>query len=178
MYFEFLLWKTNTYIRMTLNSRHGPISDCPLTSTESFVLEYTMLPAGSPEREVIERRYGKANVKRLVAKYEEDQANKKWLDHSTMACPSCRVKVEKSVGCNHVSPEVLSQRSVVPKLITSTQMTCARCGQHFCYRCGDKLHSSNPYQHFSTPGKPCFSKLFDHQSIDDEWEPVVAFEDL
>lgn len=55
-------------------------------------------------------------------------------------------------------------------------MTCAKCGQHFCYRCGDKLHASNPYQHFSVPGLPCFSKLFDHQSVDNEWEPVEGFD--
>ena len=83
--------------------RHGPISECPLTSTESFVLEYMQLPEGSSQRELLERRYGKTNLSRLVAKYEEDQANKKWLDQSTMACPSCHIKVEKSVGCNHVS---------------------------------------------------------------------------
>lgn len=137
---------------------HGPISECPLTSTESFVLEYMECPAGSPQRELIERRYGKANITRLVAKYEEDQANKKWLDQSTMTCPSCHIKVEKSVGCNH--------------------MTCARCGQHFCYRCGDKLMASNPYLHFSTPGHPCFSKLFDYQSVENEWQPVEGFEYL
>jgi len=137
---------------------HGPISDCPLSSTESFVLEYILLPAGCTERERIERRYGKANLARLVAKYEEDQANKKWLDKSTMTCPSCRIKVEKSMGCNH--------------------MTCARCGQHFCYRCGDKISQSNPYQHFSIPGHPCFSKLFDYQSIEDEWQPIEGFDML
>ncbi|EKM60880.1 uncharacterized protein PHACADRAFT_247093 [Phanerochaete carnosa HHB-10118-sp] len=137
---------------------HGPLSDCPLSSTESFVLEYISLPEGCTEREQIERRYGKANLTRLVAKYEEDRANKKWLDQSTMGCPSCRIKVEKSMGCNH--------------------MTCARCGQHFCYRCGDKLAQSNPYQHFSMPGHPCFSKLFDYQSIENEWQPVQGFDML
>lgn len=131
---------------------HGPISECAISSTESFIVEYLAVPEGSHERMLIERRYGKANTRRLVARYEEDQANKKWMDQSTMACPSCRVKVEKSMGCNH--------------------MTCAKCGQHFCYRCGDKLHASNPYQHFSTLGIPCFSKLFDNESIDNEWQQI------
>lgn len=58
------------------------------------------------------------------------------------------------------------------------QMTCAKCGQHFCYRCGDKLLASNPYQHFSTPGIPCFSKLFDYQSTELEWQPVEGFDAL
>lgn len=91
--------------------RHGPISDCKMSSSESFVMQYIQALEGSTEREQLERRYGKANLRRLVAKYEEDVANKKWLDQSTMACPSCRVKVEKSMGCNHVS--LLPVRHVV-----------------------------------------------------------------
>ncbi|KAI0803062.1 RWD-domain-containing protein [Irpex lacteus] len=137
---------------------HGTVNECAMSSTETFVMEYMKLPEGSSGRELMERRYGRANLRRLVAKYEEDQANKKWMDESTMACPSCRIKVEKSVGCNH--------------------MTCAKCGQHFCYRCGDKLLASNPYQHFSTPGIPCFSKLFDYQSTELEWQPVEGFDAL
>ena len=50
----------------------------------------------------MERRYGKKNLKRLVVKYEEDRANREWLEKSTKACPSCHVHVEKSMGCNHV----------------------------------------------------------------------------
>lgn len=66
------------------------------------MLEYMALPENSREREVIEVRYGRANLRRLVAKYQEDLANKKWMDEATMACPGCRIKVEKSHGCNHV----------------------------------------------------------------------------
>ncbi|KAH7907252.1 hypothetical protein BJ138DRAFT_1160570 [Hygrophoropsis aurantiaca] len=152
---------------------HGPLSDCPLSATESFVREYLALPASSPARATIERRFGRATVARLVAAYEEEQANRKWLDASTMRCPGCEVKVEKSVGCNH--------------------MTCAKCKQHFCYRCGEKIQASNPYAHFSTPGLRCFSKLFDFDPSgegagagagegrgawagDDEWQPVELFE--
>ena len=56
------------------------------------------------------------------------------------------------------------------------QMTCAKCKQHFCYRCGAKLNASNPYEHFSTPGRRCYSKLFDYQSVDDEWQPMEGFD--
>lgn len=65
------------------------------------------LPEGAPERRVLEQRYGIANIRRLVAKHLEDEANKKWMDESTMACPSCNIKVEKSAGCNHVRHSVL-----------------------------------------------------------------------
>ena len=51
----------------------------------------------------MERQFGKGNIGRLVAAYEEEQANKQWLKSSTMACPGCDVHVEKSLGCNHVS---------------------------------------------------------------------------
>lgn len=66
------------------------------------MLEYMGLPEGSSERLVLERRFGATNIRRLVAKYQEEQANKQWLEQSTMACPSCHVHVEKSLGCNHV----------------------------------------------------------------------------
>ncbi|ETW87498.1 hypothetical protein HETIRDRAFT_378542 [Heterobasidion irregulare TC 32-1] len=135
---------------------HGPLTDCPIPIAENFVLEYMSLADGSPSRAVLEQRYGKANITRLVAKYKEDQANREWLESSTMACPGCQIKVEKSIGCNH--------------------MTCAKCKQHFCYRCGAKLNANNPYEHFSTPGRRCYSKLFDYQSVDDEWQPMEGFD--
>ncbi|KAH9947645.1 hypothetical protein B0H21DRAFT_314307 [Amylocystis lapponica] len=135
---------------------HGSITDCPISATESFLLEYMALAEGSAEREAMERRFGRENMRKLVAKFEEEQANKKWLEQSTMACPTCHVHVEKSLGCNH--------------------MTCAKCKEHFCYRCGDRLQANNPYAHFSTPGHRCYSKLFDFQSVDDEWQPVEAFD--
>ncbi|KAH9075807.1 RWD-domain-containing protein [Lactarius deliciosus] len=125
---------------------HGPLSDCPIQIAEKFVIKYMETTEGSPVRETMERRYGKKSLKRLVAKYEEDRANREWLEKSTMACPSCHVHVEKSMGCNH--------------------MTCSKCKQHFCYRCGSKLNASNPYEHFSTQGQGCYSKLFDII-----WEP-------
>ncbi|THH21564.1 hypothetical protein EW146_g36 [Bondarzewia mesenterica] len=103
---------------------HGPLNDCPIPIAEKFIMEYMSLPEDSPSRLVLEQRYGRANINRLVAKYREDQANRQWLESSTMACPGCQVKVEKSVGCNH--------------------MTCAKCKQHFCYRCGAKLNAGDP----------------------------------
>ena len=158
-------------------SRHGPLSDCPISMTESFVLEYLALPEGSSEREVLERRFGRNNIRKLVAKYEEEQANKQWLEHSTMSCPSCHVHVEKSLGCNHVSRLTFRCGIHADESWTPAQMTCVKCKTHFCYRCGDKLQASNPYIHFSTPGHRCYSKLFDFQSVeDDEWQPVEAFE--
>jgi E3 ubiquitin-protein ligase RNF14 len=89
-------------IELTLPFRHGPLSDCPIQIAERLVIEYTKTTEASSVRETMERRYGRKNLKRLVAKYKEDRANREWLEKSTKACPGCRVHVEKSMGCNHV----------------------------------------------------------------------------
>lgn len=82
--------------------RHGPLSECPISLEESFIAEYLGLPEDSSQRKRYERRYGLSIIQRLVKKFKEDQANRDWLKSSTMACPICQVRVEKSVGCNHV----------------------------------------------------------------------------
>lgn len=91
------------------------------------------------EKQQIEIRYGKSVIKRLVDGYLEEKANAEWIDEHSTGCPSCGVRVEKSVGCNH--------------------MTCQRCQAHFCFRCGTSL-KGNPDAHFQAPG-PCFNRLFD-----------------
>jgi E3 ubiquitin-protein ligase RNF14 len=116
------------------------------------------LPEKSPRRLLYENRYGKANLQKLIAKVKEDLANKAWMDASTQACPICTVRVQKSMGCNH--------------------MTCWKCGGHFCYRCGAKLKGTNPYSHFSTPGIPCYNQLFDEIPDDDGWQPMEGFNHL
>ena len=60
------------------------------------------LEEGSEERKMLELRFGKGNLKKLVRRFEEDRANREWLDKCTMACPGCGVHTEKSAGCNHV----------------------------------------------------------------------------
>ncbi|KAJ7492858.1 hypothetical protein FB451DRAFT_1219832 [Mycena latifolia] len=130
---------------------HGAVQECPISQAENVVLEYLALAEDSKERQIMELRFGKTILRKLVARYQEEQLNKQWLAASTMSCPGCSLNIEKSLGCNH--------------------MTCARCKMHFCYRCGCKLTPSDPYTHFSTPGHPCFSKLFDFVSEDHEWQP-------
>ncbi|KAH9947647.1 hypothetical protein B0H21DRAFT_708269 [Amylocystis lapponica] len=132
---------------------HGSTVDCPISATESYFLEYMALAEGSPERDAMEQRFGRENMRKLVAKFEEEQANKSWLQWFTTACPKCQVHVEKNLGCNH--------------------MTCKRCGENFCYRCGDRLRPGHAFDHFSTPGERCYSKLYDFQTVDDEWQPVI-----
>jgi E3 ubiquitin-protein ligase RNF14 len=60
------------------------------------------LDDGHPDKLALQRRFGKALLERLVAKFQEDAENKKWLESMTKKCPNCLVSVEKSMGCNHV----------------------------------------------------------------------------
>lgn len=166
-------------------TRHGPHTTCPLPLTSKLVLDYLSAPSDSSSRHAIERRYGRNNVLRLVRQYEEEQENKKWMDSSTTTCPGCEVKVEKSMGCNHVRHTLLTCLLTIvhcTKNVSLTgirpltsQMTCAKCKTHFCYRCGAKIPAADPYKHFSTPRTPCFSKLFDFVHEENEWQPVEGF---
>ncbi|KAF7339852.1 KH domain protein [Mycena venus] len=131
---------------------HGAVQDCPISQAESVVLEYLAFEENSKERQLMELRFGKIILRKLVAKYQEEQLNKKWLAESTMACPGCALSIEKSLGCNH--------------------MTCSRCRMHFCYRCGVKLLPSDPYAHFSDKYGGCYQKLFDFTSEELEWQPM------
>jgi hypothetical protein len=47
-----------TNISSTFSIRHGPVSDCHTDNIEELVHEYTALEWGSPERLIVERRYG------------------------------------------------------------------------------------------------------------------------
>ncbi|KAH6917635.1 ring finger protein 14 isoform 2 [Coprinopsis sp. MPI-PUGE-AT-0042] len=132
---------------------HGTVTPCVMTHSEKIVLEYLAEEEGSEGQQLLERRYGRSNIRILVAKFQEELANKEWLAESTQECPGCGVHVEKSLGCNH--------------------MSCAKCGRHFCYRCGKGLSAENPYQHFSQPGN-CYQKLFDFQSEEEEWVPMFV----
>ncbi|GAA5988778.1 hypothetical protein JCM10908_006166 [Rhodotorula pacifica] len=118
---------------------HGTRNACALPQSSAIVSGY--LSGDAEQRRTLEVRYGAANIKRLVAAYEEERALQEWLQAHSTQCPGCSAWVEKSQGCNH--------------------MTCAKCASHFCYRCGKSISPRDPYKHFSTPGMSCYGKLFD-----------------
>lgn len=118
---------------------HGTRNACALPQSSAIVSGY--LSGDAEQRRTLEVRYGAANIKRLVAAYEEERALQEWLQAHSTQCPGCSAWVEKSQGCNH--------------------MTCAKCASHFCYRCGKSISPRDPYKHFSTPGMTCYGKLFD-----------------
>jgi len=50
-------------------------------------------------------------------------------------------------------------------------MTCWKCRQHFCYKCGQRLNADQPYSHFSNALLACYNQLFDDVDVDEaDWE--------
>ncbi|ORY86740.1 hypothetical protein BCR35DRAFT_324580 [Leucosporidium creatinivorum] len=148
------------FCQLCLHTWHGSHTPCSLPQSGAIVSAW--LEGGEKEKEGLERRYGRGNVRRLVERWEEERANREWLEGATVACPGCRVSVEKSQGCSH--------------------MQCARCNTHFCFRCGSRISATEPYRHFSTPGLPCFNKLFDFRAGEEppveEWLGEILEEDV
>lgn len=111
---------------------HGPHTPCAFSKASAIVQEYLSFPEGSEERSRMESRRGKSNIERMVAKWREDEENKKWLEEKTRACSGCGVRVEKRSVCNQAL-------DLDTMLMWSSHgcnhMTCGRCGAHFCYRC-------------------------------------------
>ncbi|GAA5966618.1 hypothetical protein JCM3765_005676 [Sporobolomyces pararoseus] len=118
---------------------HGTRNACSLPQSNAIVSKY--LEANEAEKRTLEARYGSANIKRLVAAFEEEKALQEWFEKNSTSCPGCQIRVEKSHGCNH--------------------MTCGKCHAHFCYRCGKSISPAEPYRHFNTPSSICYGKLFD-----------------
>ncbi|TKA51816.1 hypothetical protein B0A53_05168 [Rhodotorula sp. CCFEE 5036] len=135
---------------------HGTRNACALPQSSAIVSGY--LSGDAEQRRTLEVRYGAADIKRLVAAYEEERALQEWLQAHSTQCPGCSARVEKSQGCNH--------------------MTCAKCASHFCYRCGKSISPRDPYKHFSTPGMTCYGKLFDfapgQEPEPDQWVNFMA----
>lgn len=114
---------------------------CALVASSALVEAYVATAPGSASRLQMESRYGRANLERMVKTHEEEVANLAWMQQRTQPCPNCSVRIEKSMGCNH--------------------MECHFCHTHMCYRCGTRLNPKEPYRHFNTPGGNCYQKLFD-----------------
>lgn len=77
---------------------HGARNACALPQSSAIVSAY--LSGTDDERRTLELRYGTANIKRLVAAYEEEKALQEWLAKNSTQCPGCGTPIEKSQGCN------------------------------------------------------------------------------
>ncbi|SPO25967.1 related to ring finger protein 14 [Ustilago trichophora] len=130
--FAFCAWCSRSW--------HGPTS-CPVSFQSELIKRYLSLPASSPDRALMEQKFGRKTLETMARKYEEEQQTQQWLSDYTTPCPTCGIAIEKSYGCNH--------------------MTCKSCQTHYCYLCGKPISSQNPYLHFNTPGYECYHRLFD-----------------
>ncbi|KAJ3025232.1 UNVERIFIED_CONTAM: E3 ubiquitin-protein ligase rnf14 [Siphonaria sp. JEL0065] len=128
---------------------HGYASYCQIRHLETIAKEYTV--ASDHEKRVLEVKYGKKVLERVVREIEEDRLNKTWIQENAQVCPHCTCLVERTEGCCH--------------------MVCKVCDVHFCFVCGEKLNRSNPYAHFNTKGTSCFGKLF-HGTVPGEYNPA------
>ncbi|KAJ1028319.1 hypothetical protein NDA18_002984 [Ustilago nuda] len=130
--FAFCAWCSRSW--------HG-LTSCPVSFQSELIRRYLSLPTSSPERRVMEQKFGRKTLETMVRKYEEEQQTQQWLSDYTTPCPTCGIAIEKSYGCNH--------------------MTCKSCQTHYCYLCGKAISAQNPYGHFNTPGYECYHRLFD-----------------
>lgn len=73
-----------------------------------------------------------------------------------------QVLVEKSYGCNHVSGSVIQDPERVLTIVSfaNLKMTCTRCQQVFCYRCGKRLDNDDTILHYQV-GNDCSGALYD-----------------
>jgi E3 ubiquitin-protein ligase RNF14 len=76
---------------------------------------------------------------------KEEEAAEDWIRNNTAVCPTCSVRITKTMGCNH--------------------MTCSQCQGHLCYLCGSWLDPSNPYGHYQKQGTTCYHRLFDPEDV-------------
>ena len=128
---------------------HG-VSPCEIKGSDARKLTEEYSAASREDKELLERRYGKRKLQRLL----DEVVSEEWLDANAKQCPCCKASIQKIDGCN--------------------KMTCLKCRTYFCWLCMANLPRSNPYQHFNSPGSGCFNRLFegidvDEDEDDDDW---------
>ncbi|XP_077981091.1 E3 ubiquitin-protein ligase RNF14-like [Glandiceps talaboti] len=77
------------------------------------------------EKEKEQSEEAKRIAERLRQFIESEKLTKKTIKETSVPCPGCHVRIEKSMGCNY--------------------MTCSRCRVHFCWLCQRQI---NGYDHF------------------------------
>ncbi|XP_002163123.1 E3 ubiquitin-protein ligase RNF14 isoform X1 [Hydra vulgaris] len=120
---------------------HG-VNKCPVNSGELKKLREAYLNGTAEEKEYLEKRYGKKQLKQAV----EEHFSETWLENNSKKCPNCSTYIEKIDGCN--------------------KMKCYKCETNFCWLCGKGLPAANPYEHFNSLKTGCFNRLFEGIDVD------------
>lgn len=84
--------------------------------------------------------------RRQAEQTAEEKATEAYLQQYTSPCPTCNVRCQKRMGCNH--------------------MRCTKCETHFCYLCSAWLSADNPYHHFNNRDSRCYNRLWDMEGGD------------
>lgn len=92
--------------------------------------------------------FGRCSTRLAEELSKEEKASAEYMRKHSTPCPTCNVRSQKSLGCNH--------------------MKCRQCNTHFCYLCASWLNKDNPYEHFNTEGTPCYQLLWELEEGDGE----------
>ncbi|KAK5056654.1 hypothetical protein LTR84_012186 [Exophiala bonariae] len=98
--------------------------------------------------------FGQCNPRSLAELSQEEAASASYIQKYSTPCPTCNVRAQKTLGCNH--------------------MICGNCKTHFCYLCSSYLLADNPYRHFNDVNSPCYQRLWVLEAGDGEDVDVEA----
>lgn len=98
--------------------------------------------------------FGQCNPRSLAELSQEEAASASYIQRYSTPCPTCNVRAQKTLGCNH--------------------MICSNCKTHFCYLCSSYLLADNPYRHFNDVNSPCYQRLWVLEAGDGEGVDVDA----
>uniref|UniRef100_A0A7I4Y599 RBR-type E3 ubiquitin transferase n=1 Tax=Haemonchus contortus TaxID=6289 RepID=A0A7I4Y599_HAECO len=134
---------------------HG-VDDCNFKSVDKKRIIEEWNTADQNGRAQMAKRFGGIkNLENIV----NNLLNDGWMEGNSKPCPRCRVRIEKSDGCN--------------------KMQCTKCDAMFCWLCERILDRNDPYAHFNEGGGECVNRLFeDLIASDNEDEEVVVWEDF
>ncbi|XDV31810.1 hypothetical protein PO909_002763 [Leuciscus waleckii] len=101
---------------------YHPLSLCKEEERRRLRAKY--LAAREEEKKQLEMSYEMQQIQRAT----EDLLSEDWVKDNSKSCPSCRINIQKIMGCN--------------------KMTCSSCSQYFCWICLEILDRRDPYSHF------------------------------
>ncbi|KAJ1827319.1 hypothetical protein LPJ56_001725, partial [Coemansia sp. RSA 2599] len=131
------------FCKLCLRTWHGN-NHCDIRGAQKIIEMYVRAVRHSRDatmRAKLEKQYGEATLKRMLAEYDRESASVDLIRESTQKCPKCELRIQKTYGCNH--------------------MQCSQCHTHFCYLCGSRVDKANPMAHFNSARSPCSMRLFD-----------------
>jgi hypothetical protein len=101
--------------------------------------------------------YCREMARRLLAQEAQRLIDDEKSNKDVKKCPRCTVFVHKEEGCNHMTCQSIVDGE--------------KCGQEFCYVCGDALQLNDVTDHFNPKKNPKGCLQFDQEEEDDD-DPI------